>query len=130
IANNTWGTGTGFPHVFRGNLFSQGHNLIETVSDFFISEQGDITGQDPLLDPVLRNNGGTTQTHALLPSSPAINAGSNANTPVTDQRGLPRIVAGAIDIGAYEEQAISFCTFTTSQSLIVVSGRGGNGNFN
>ncbi|HYP43187.1 MAG TPA: choice-of-anchor Q domain-containing protein, partial [Candidatus Nitrosocosmicus sp.] len=129
IANNTSG---GEPHDFRGNLTSQGHNLIETTID--VSFRGDltgnITGQDPLLDPVLRNNGGQTQTHALLQGSPAINAGNNANAPAIDQRGLPRIVGGTIDIGAYEEQAISFCTFTLSQSLVVVPGRGGNVSFN
>ena len=48
---------------------------------------------------------------ALLPGSPAINAGSNAlavdangNPLITDQRGIafPRIVNGTVDIGAYE----------------------------
>ena len=53
---------------------------------------------DPKLTP-LSNYGGTTQTHALLPGSPAINTGSNDNAPTTDQRGVNR---GTIDIGAFE----------------------------
>src|SRR5262249_5299440 len=51
---------------------------------------------NPRLGP-LADNGGLTQTMALLLGSPAINAGSNASIPpgvTTDQRGLPRIVGG------------------------------------
>ena len=53
------------------------------------------------------DNGGPTQTIALVAGSPAINAGSNALVPngvTTDQRGpgYPRIALGTVDIGAYE----------------------------
>ena len=41
---------------------------------------------DPLLGP-LADNGGPTQTFALLPGSPAIDAGSNPASLATDQRG-------------------------------------------
>lgn len=66
---------------------------------------------DGLLDPVLRDNGGPTKTHALLQGSAAINAGSNAAVEqgglTTDQRGTgyERIKDGTVDIGAYEVQA-------------------------
>jgi hypothetical protein len=60
---------------------------------------------NPMLGP-LTNNGGPTWTHQLLMGSPAINAGDNAAVTVTvDQRGLPRIVGGTVDIGACEVQA-------------------------
>jgi filamentous hemagglutinin family protein len=63
---------------------------------------GNIIGQDPLLGP-LQNNGGATQTHALLAGSPAINTGENTPAlPPTDQTGNPRIASGNVDIGAYE----------------------------
>ena len=44
---------------------------------------------------------------ALLPGSPAINAGNNALVPagvIADQRGLSRFVNGTVDIGAFESQ--------------------------
>ncbi|HEY8559774.1 MAG TPA: choice-of-anchor Q domain-containing protein [Pyrinomonadaceae bacterium] len=74
---------------------------------------------DPLLGP-LQNNGGPTDTRAVLPGSPAINRGNNcvgtdscATDPSadtlpealsTDQRsiGFPRINSGVVEIGAYE----------------------------
>ncbi len=51
----------------------------------------------------LANNGGPTQTIALLLGSPCINAGSNPAALTTDQRGRSRSV-GITDIGAYEVQ--------------------------
>jgi hypothetical protein len=66
---------------------------------------------DPRLG-ALGDNGGSTQTHALLPGSPAIDAGDPAATagvsgvPLHDQRGAPwtRVYGGRIDIGAFEVQ--------------------------
>ena len=70
---------------------------------------------NPGLATALTDNGGPTQTIALLKGSPAIDKGSNTlavdpNTkqPLpTDQRGtgFPRIVNGTVDIGAFEFQA-------------------------
>jgi CSLREA domain-containing protein len=60
-----------------------------------------------LLGP-LADNGGKTPTHALLPYSPAIDAGSNADCPATDQRSVARPRDGngdgvaVCDVGAYE----------------------------
>ena len=64
-----------------------------------------------LLDPVLRDNGGPTKTHALLAGSIAINAGDNdaasAAGLANDQRGegSARVVDGTVDIGAFEVQS-------------------------
>lgn len=65
----------------------------------------DTINSDPMLAP-LADNGGSTFTHALLPGSPAINAGNNLAGLTYDQRGegFDRIVGPAADIGAYEEQ--------------------------
>ncbi|MBK8022879.1 MAG: hypothetical protein IPK19_15970 [Chloroflexi bacterium] len=79
----------------------------------------DLSG-DPLLGP-LADNGGPTLTHALHAVSPAINAGSNADALdedfvvlANDQRGAgyPRIIAGTVDLGAYESYCGLAPTFT------------------
>jgi hypothetical protein len=54
-----------------------------------------------LLGP-LADNGGPTLTMALLPGSPAIDAGDTGVMPTTDQRGFPRPAGVGADIGAYE----------------------------
>jgi len=56
---------------------------------------------DPKLGS-LDDNGGPTQTLALLFGSPAINAGEDANCSATDQRGVIRPQGSHCDIGAYE----------------------------
>jgi uncharacterized repeat protein (TIGR01451 family) len=86
----------------------------------------------------LANNGGPTDTHLLLPLSPAINAGSNALLPATDpfdldgdsvtaetlpvdQRGpgFARIVNTTVDIGAVEVNYVVTATAGTPQSTNV-----------
>jgi hypothetical protein len=67
------------------------------------------TKQDCPLLGLLRDNGGLTQTIALLSHSPAIDAGANVLSLIQDQRGsdlapypYPRVSHGTADIGAYE----------------------------
>ena len=78
----------------------------------------------------LTNNGGPTWTHALLPGSPAIDAGAIVSgSPLGfDQRGAPfsRMVDGnadgvvRIDIGAYESQGVpSFAPGDYNQNGVV-----------
>ena len=76
-----------------------GHNLDDDTCN--LTEPTDLPNTDPMLGP-LKNNGGPTETHALLPGSPAIDAGDDRVTPPTDQRGEPRPQGAASDIGAYE----------------------------
>jgi hypothetical protein len=95
----------------EGNLGSQGHNLIGNAQGGSGFDDTDLLNVDPLLGP-LQDNGGPTFTMALLPGSPAIDAGDNTDAPDWDQRGpgFPRIVGiidpdnPVIDIGAFEVQ--------------------------
>ncbi len=89
-----------------GPMTSNGGNLDIGTSCGFGA--GDLSSTAPRLRP-LKNNGGQTPTHALKPSSPAIDMGNDAGCPGFDQRGLPHVdIAGTgiatSDIGAYEFQ--------------------------
>lgn len=95
---------------FFGTMNSQGYNLIEDTEDTIITgiTLGNLVNIDPLLDKVLRNNGGTTQTLALLENSPAIDAADPLSVQSEDQRSFPRPTDGngdfiaRADIGAFE----------------------------
>jgi hypothetical protein len=77
-----------------------GHNLSSDATCGF-NNVGSLNNTDPMLGP-LTNNGGPTLTMALLPGSPAIDAGDSSAAPATDQRGFPRPAGLASDIGAFE----------------------------
>lgn len=99
VANSTGGN-------CDGVIADGGHNLQWPGTDCGET----IPSLDPKLDPAgLKDNGGPTQTIALLPDSPAINAGDPAvcaNPPVNgvDQRGYVRPGTGWANcsIGAFE----------------------------
>lgn len=90
-----------------GTLTLQSHNLDTDGSSGAVNGvNGNIVGSagspiDAKLGP-LANNGGATQTRALLCGSPAADAGDNNGAPATDQRGVARPYKGIVDIGAYE----------------------------
>jgi hypothetical protein len=95
-----------------GTMTSKGYNL-SSDSTCNLSGSGDLNNIDPKLG-VLQNNGGPTQTIALLSGSPAIDAGNPSGCTdaqghllTTDQRGMPRPDpgdTGRCDMGAYEAQ--------------------------
>ena len=105
VAGNTSSSG---PDC-SGNNTSLGYNLIgDTTGCIFAAASGDLQNLDPKLSP-LADNGGPTQTHALFPGSPAIDAGNPATPgsggnacPATDQRGVARPQGARCDIGAFE----------------------------
>ncbi len=84
-----------------GSNISLGNNLSDDATGG--GGPADLVTTEPVLAP-LGNYGGSTQTHALLPGSPAINAGNNAGAPVIDQRGIARPQVGTVDIGAFESR--------------------------
>jgi CSLREA domain-containing protein len=106
-----------------GTVNSAGHNLIGVTNGSSGWVASDLTGTaasplNPLL-AALGNYGGPTKTMALLPGSPAIDAGASTGAPATDQRGKGRV--GAVDIGAFESQGFTLTPVagSTPQSAIV-----------
>ena len=114
-------------------MLSIDYSLIGEGGDLLISSgTGNQIGTglallNPHLGP-LASNGGPTETHALLPNSPAIDAGDPSivfNASEFDQRGAPflrvedgNFVAGAfIDLGAYEAQAPPSADFDQDQDI-------------
>ena len=79
---------------------SDGHNLFSDRPEAPL-DSTDRVNTDPLLGP-LADHGGPTFTHALLPGSPAIDAGIAVAGLTADQRGIPRPRGFAPDIGAFE----------------------------
>jgi parallel beta-helix repeat protein len=118
VAGNTSATGSAAD--VSGSLTSQGHNLIGDGDGGSGYAATDLVGSaDNLIDPKLgplADNGGPTQTRALLSGSPAIAAGDPTNAPATDQRGpgYARTVGGTIDIGAFEVQTTQVFPVTTT----------------
>jgi hypothetical protein len=90
----------------QGAIGGQGHNLASDGTCGFTGPP-DLPNTDPMLGP-LADNGGPTQTHALLTGSPAIDAGDTPSCAALDQRGVVRPADGnadgnpVCDIGAYE----------------------------
>jgi len=111
--------GSSSPHVecFTNNPYTDdGYNLDsgDGVSCGFSAAAHDVVAQDPQLG-ALADNGGSTQTQAIGPTSPAYGAATcsptTASDPVvaaavtTDERGIPRPQGGRCDIGAFEYKA-------------------------
>jgi hypothetical protein len=105
LANTILNAGSGGATVTNSNgtVTSQGHNLSSDNAGGFLVGAGDKPNTNPMLD-TLKNNGGPSDTLALLAGSPAINAGDDTKAPATDERVFTR--AGVSDIGAFELNGI------------------------
>ena len=112
----------------RGLTKSGGHNLSDdaTCAGLF-TQVGDLNSTPAGLDPAgLKNNGGPTETIALLATSPAVNAipvssctQFNGLPTTTDQRRVPRPQGPACDIGAYERFQSVFEEFAVETYLLI-----------
>jgi len=124
----------------NGPVKSGGYNLSDDNSCSAFTQPGDMNNTPAGLDPNgLKNNGGPTQTVAILATSPAFNiipltptnyctALDDGKTPIaTDQRGISRPQVSACDIGAFEYSS------DNDSALAVLSGGNafsGNQTFN
>ncbi len=93
-----------------GAVTSHGYNLSSDDGGGYLNGPGDQINTDPLLGP-LEDNGGPTETHALLLGSPAIDQGNSGGVYIDQRRfhrpfdvpGIPNAVGGdGSDIGAFE----------------------------
>ena len=136
MMNNVAGTSTLISNTFSGNSAATAgggiyvgsgtvnlKNSIVTgntggdISGTLIDQGNNLVGIDALLGP-LADYGGPTQTMALLPGSPAVDAISDGSCSSTDQRGLPRV--GNCDIGSFESQGFTAGTLTgTPQTTLI-----------
>jgi len=115
---------TNSPGNCSGAITDAGHNLSSDGTGAF-TNVGSLNNTNPKLGP-LADNGGFTLTMALLPGSPAIDAGNTAAAPRTDQRGFPRPVGSAADIGAYEYCYLPVLQISPPQTGAVRDRRHGN----
>jgi len=101
VGGNTAPTGADFGSERPTTLL--GNNNLVVIADANVTLPGDTLHTAPQLLP-LADNGGPTLTHGLSPGSPAVDAGNNLASLVSDQRGagFPRVLGVAADIGAFE----------------------------
>ncbi len=131
FARNTAGSGANaaFDDISNSVSTNSSNNVIDdanSAGNLVNSTNGNIIGVDAGIATSLASNGGSTQTFALLPTSPALHAGAAAITgqsvPTTDQRGAvrnPVIVnnVATIDAGAYEV-GTSYVVTSAADSLV------------
>lgn len=116
-----------------GGIVSDGFNLADDGGGGFLVQTTDHLNKDPLLGP-LQNNGGATETRALLNGSPAIDKGGAVAGMTTDQRGGMRPVefsginnavgGDGSDIGAFEVQQGTAGEVSISGRVVTAGGRG------
>jgi hypothetical protein len=87
--------------TFNAPVSSSSGGNVESAATCGFTAATDKPNSDPLL-AALADNGGQTDTRALSPGSPAIDAAVACPPPDTDQRGVARPVGGACDSGAFE----------------------------
>ena len=131
ISGNIAVEGGGIANSAKASIFDTivAGNIRDSVNGDANDIDGDVTGSNNLIGPggsggliggqdgnivltsdtglglsSLGNYGGPTQTMALLPGSPAIDAGIAVSGVTTDQRGITRPQGSAPDIGAFESR--------------------------
>jgi hypothetical protein len=123
------------PNDLRGSITSRGGNLLGSViPQFGLFIRSSATPADQVGTPQapidamlgdLQDNGGSTLTHAPLPGSPLIDAGTSQvfALPATDQRGEERVLRSSVDIGAVEVANLAPSVLAGSSAVTVNEGQ-------
>ncbi|MEN3370959.1 MAG: hypothetical protein V7609_3102 [Verrucomicrobiota bacterium] len=133
VAGNFKGTGTArddltgpYSNTSSYNLIGDGTGETGITNGSNGNHVGTSAAPINALLAALGNYGGPTPTHLLLPASPAIDAGldplavdANGDALDSDQRGNPRSINNAVDIGAVEVDYAIDTTAGTPQSTAV-----------
>lgn len=126
IANNS-GSSSSDVYQFSSLFNSLGNNFIgDTTGSLINTGSLDQFGNTAnLLNPMilqLAQNVGNTETIALSPGSPCIDAANSSSAPTLDQLGNPRIINGLPDIGAFEFQGFTVINknYLNSDNLLTV----------
>jgi hypothetical protein len=118
ISGNTASTGPEINNqddVTANNFNLFGYSSDDGVTGFTPGATDMVPGVElnAILDTALADNGGSTQTHALVSGSPALDAvTTGCPPPATDQRGVTRPQGTRCDIGAFELQSSPIATPT------------------
>ncbi len=91
IGNTILKSATSQPNLVNlaGTITSLGYNLSTDTGSGLLNATGDVLNTDPIVGP-LKDNGGTTPTHAPLSNSPVIDQGNDIGLTGVDQRGAVR----------------------------------------
>jgi CSLREA domain-containing protein len=118
--------------ISQGTITDGGYNMEDGTSCGFTQANNSMPSTEPELAPSLADNGGPTQTHALLEGSPAVDKGRSFGA-TADQRGLLRpFDLGPIknatrgdgsDIGAYEQLKCSGDVVNAAGGTVVGTSR-------
>lgn len=122
LTNSIIGYNAGADCLRVGTIVSNGYNLDSDGTCFQSGVNNDISSPN-LGVSSLADNGGATQTHALLTGSPAVETGNCSNGAViVDQRGVPRPQANACDRGAFEVRPFSNLTVVSDAVEVTLLG--------
>lgn len=95
-------------YATAGSSFTSGDFNLDSDNSCVLTGPNDIPAGNANLGPLALNAPGTTETHALLPGSDALNAGDCSGGTVTDdQRTVLRPQGLACDIGAFELEQVA-----------------------
>ena len=123
ISNNTTTTGSGAVSTQATATLNATNTIIAgntggDLSGTLTTNTNNLTSGSPLLAP-LALYGGTKQTQPPLPGSTAIDTGTNAGCPVTDERGAARPANGTCDKGAVESQGFTLKITSGNNQMVL-----------